>query len=392
MAKDTRFATPKPLSSHGPARIIAMCNQKGGVGKTTTTINLAASLVEYGRRVLLIDYDPQGALSAGLGIQAKEGETIYDLMKKPSLETKDFIRHTKVEGLDVIPADIDLSAAEMTLVTEFDRERILKKILKKVQNDYDVIFIDCQPSLGLLTVNALTAAHGVIIPLAAEFFALRGVKILEDIMPKLVNLAPDAVFLLVTNPCDVLAYAAVQISGLPANNVFSSGTVLDSSRLRWQLAERAGVSTESVHAMIVGEHGDSEFPLWSEAKIGPIKLSEWKVGNRSLHPEELDEIADQVKNAAYKVIEGKGATNYAIGLSAARIVEAVLRDESVILPVSSVLTDYLGISDVALSVPTVVNRQGASKTIPMEMSATELTKLQASANALKASIASLGIN
>jgi L-lactate dehydrogenase len=222
--------------------------------------------------------------------------------------------------------------------------------------------------------------------------AATNVKILEDIMPKLVNLAPDAVFLLVTNPCDVLAYAAVQISGLPANKVFSSGTVLDSSRLRWQLAERAGVSTESVHAMIVGEHGDSEFPLWSEAKIGPIKLSEWKVGNRSLHPEELDVIADQVKNAAYKVIEGKGATNYAIGLSAARIVEAVLRDESVILPVSSVLTDYLGISDVALSVPTVVNRQGASKTIPMEMSATELTKLQASANALKASIASLGIN
>ena len=181
-AKDTRFPTPKPLANHGPARIIAMCNQKGGVGKTTTTINLAASLVEYGRRVLLIDYDPQGALSAGLGIQAKEGETIYDLMKNPNLETKDFIRHTKVEGLDVIPADIDLSAAEMTLVTEFDRERILKKILKKVQNDYDVIFIDCQPSLGLLTVNALTAAHGVIIPLAAEFFALRGVKILEDII------------------------------------------------------------------------------------------------------------------------------------------------------------------------------------------------------------------
>jgi L-lactate dehydrogenase len=144
--------------------------------------------------------------------------------------------------------------------------------------------------------------------------------------------------------------------------------------------------------MIVGEHGDSEFPLWSEAKIGPIKLSEWKVGNRALHPEDLDEIADNVKNAAYKVIEGKGATNYAIGLSAARIVEAVLRDESVILPVSSVLTNYLGVSDVALSVPTIVNRQGASKTIPMEMSANELTKFQASATALKASIASLGLS
>lgn len=222
--------------------------------------------------------------------------------------------------------------------------------------------------------------------------AATNVKILRELMPNLVSLSPDAVFLLVTNPCDVLAYAAVQFSGLPANKVFSSGTVLDSSRLRWQIAERVGVSTESVHAMIVGEHGDSEFPLWSEAKIGPIKLSEWKVGNRSLHSEELDEIAENVKNAAYKVIEGKGATNYAIGLSAARIVEAVLRDESVILPVSSVLTDYQGISDVALSVPTIVNRQGAFKALPMEMSSNELAKLQNSASALKTAIANLGLN
>lgn len=223
--------------------------------------------------------------------------------------------------------------------------------------------------------------------------AATNIKILKSLMPDLVRLAPDAIFLLVTNPCDVLAYAAVQISGLPANRVFSSGTVLDSSRLRWQLAEKVGVSTSSVHAMIVGEHGDSEFPLWSEAKIGPVKLSEWRVANRTpLSLEELDEIALSVKNAAYKVIEGKGATNYAIGLSAARIVEAILRDESVILPVSSVLTDYLGVSDVALSVPTVVNRQGAARTIPMEMSANELTKFIASANALKASIANLGLN
>ncbi len=223
--------------------------------------------------------------------------------------------------------------------------------------------------------------------------AATNIKILNVLMPDLVQLAPDAIFLLVTNPCDVLAYAAVQISGLPSNRVFSSGTVLDSSRLRWQLAEKIGVSTESVHAMIVGEHGDSEFPLWSEAKIGPVKLSEWRVGNHApLNLTELDEIADSVKNAAYKVIEGKGATNFAIGLSAARIVEAILRDESVILPVSSVLTNYLGVSDVALSVPTIVNRQGASKTVPMEMSSNELTKFQASAAALKASIASLGLN
>ncbi len=182
MAKDNRFPKPKPLTSHGPARIIAMCNQKGGVGKTTTTINLGAAMVEYGRRVLLVDFDPQGALSAGLGIIAHEGQTIYDLMLKSDLDPNDVIRHTKIEGLDVIPANIDLSAAEMTLVSEFDRERILKRILKKVSANYDLILIDCQPSLGLLTVNALTAAHGVMIPLAAEFFALRGVAILEDII------------------------------------------------------------------------------------------------------------------------------------------------------------------------------------------------------------------
>ena len=223
--------------------------------------------------------------------------------------------------------------------------------------------------------------------------AATNVGILKQLMPQLVALAPDAIFLLVTNPCDVLAYAAVRFSGLPANRVFSSGTVLDSSRLRWVLAERIGVSTESVHAMIVGEHGDSEFPLWSEAKIGPVSLADWKVGGRApLSQDELDEIARQVKNAAYKVIEGKGATNYAIGLSAARIVEAVLRDESVILPVSSVLSDYLAVSNVALSVPTVVNRRGAAQQIPMQMNDSELAKFHASAAALKNSIATLGLD
>ena len=181
---DTRFPTPKPLSSHGPARIIAMCNQKGGVGKTTTSINLGAALVEYGRKVLLVDFDPQGALSAGLGIVAHDGLTIFDLMQKDELNPHDAIRKTSVENLDVIAANIDLSAAEMNLVNEYDREKILKRILKKVQDEYDVVIIDCQPSLGLLTVNALTAAHGVLIPLACEFFALRGVAILEGIIKK----------------------------------------------------------------------------------------------------------------------------------------------------------------------------------------------------------------
>lgn len=181
---DTRFATPKPLTSHGPARIIAMCNQKGGVGKTTTSINMAAALAEFGRRVLLVDFDPQGALSAGLGVNAHDAITIYDLMLDRSIDPKTAIAQTSFPNLDVIPANIELSAAEMKLVNEIAREQILAKILKQVAEDYDAIIIDCQPSLGLLTVNALTAAHGVMIPLATEFFALRGVAILEDIIGK----------------------------------------------------------------------------------------------------------------------------------------------------------------------------------------------------------------
>jgi chromosome partitioning protein len=181
---DTRFATPKPLKTHGPARIIAMCNQKGGVGKTTTSINMSAALAEYGRKVLLIDFDPQGALSAGLGINAHDATTIYDLMLDRTIDPHSAIAHTNNPNLDVIPANIELSAAEMKLVNEIAREQILARILKQVADDYDAIIIDCQPSLGLLTVNALTAAHGVMIPLATEFFALRGVAILEDIINK----------------------------------------------------------------------------------------------------------------------------------------------------------------------------------------------------------------
>lgn len=178
------FPTPKPLKTHGPARIIAMCNQKGGVGKTTTSINLAASLAEMGRKVLAVDFDPQGALSAGLGIQTHDVTTIYDLMLSRNLDVKEAIQHSKIPGLDVIPANIDLSAAEVHLVNEVAREQILAGVLKNVANDYDVIIVDCQPSLGLLTVNALTAAHGVLIPLECEFFALRGVALLIETVDK----------------------------------------------------------------------------------------------------------------------------------------------------------------------------------------------------------------
>lgn len=179
------FPEPERLSGHGPARIIAMCNQKGGVGKTTTTINLAACLAEYGRRVLIVDFDPQGAASVGLGINPHElDRTVYNLLMERSADIHDIIVPTNVEGLHMLPANIDLSAAEVQLVGEVARESVLSRVLRPVLDEYDVILVDCQPSLGLLTVNALTAAHGVLIPLECEFFALRGVALLVETIEK----------------------------------------------------------------------------------------------------------------------------------------------------------------------------------------------------------------
>lgn len=178
------FPEPTPLTSHGPARVIALCNQKGGVGKTTTTISLGAALAEYGRRVLAIDFDPQGALSAGLGVASHDVPTIYDLLIGREKDIHAAIQSTSTPRLDVVPANIDLSAAEVHLVNEVAREQILARVLRPVLDEYDVILVDCQPSLGLLTVNALTAAHGVLIPLECEYFALRGVALLVETIDK----------------------------------------------------------------------------------------------------------------------------------------------------------------------------------------------------------------
>jgi chromosome partitioning protein len=176
---------PKPLSSHGPAVVISMCNQKGGVGKTTSTINLGAALAEYGRKVLLVDLDPQGALSAGLGVPHYElTHTVHNLMVEPRVGIDDVIVHTRVDGMDLVPSNIDLSAAEIQLVNEVGREQTLARALAPAQARYDYILIDCQPSLGLLTVNALACSQGVIIPTECEFFSLRGLALLTDTVDK----------------------------------------------------------------------------------------------------------------------------------------------------------------------------------------------------------------
>ncbi len=195
----TEFPVPPALNATGPARIVALCNQKGGVGKTTTSVNLAAAFAEYGRKVLLVDFDPQGAASAGLGVNSHELDTtVYDLLMGPKVDAASVIVPTALDGLDVLPANIDLSAAEVQLVGEVARESALARALRSVADDYDLILIDCQPSLGLLTVNALVASHGVVIPLACEYFALRGVALLVDTVSKVQDrlnpkLAMDAI-------------------------------------------------------------------------------------------------------------------------------------------------------------------------------------------------------
>jgi chromosome partitioning protein len=179
------FPVPQPLLEHGPARTVAICNQKGGVGKTTTTINLGAALAEQGRKVLLVDFDPQGALSVGLGINPHDVDgTIYNLLMDGDITAHDVLCKTGVDGMDLLPSNIDLSGAEVQLVHEVGREYVLGGVLEPMRSEYDVIMIDCQPSLGLLTINALATADGVLIPLECEYFAMRGVALLMETIEK----------------------------------------------------------------------------------------------------------------------------------------------------------------------------------------------------------------
>jgi chromosome partitioning protein len=176
---------PGPRTSHGPAKVVAMCNQKGGVGKTTSTINLGAALADYGRRVLLVDMDPQGALSAGLGVPHYELEkTIHNVLVEPRVSIDDVLLSTRVKHMDLVPSNIDLSAAEIQLVNEVGREQTLGRALHPVLDRYDYVLIDCQPSLGLLTVNGLACSDGVVIPTECEYFSLRGLALLTDTVEK----------------------------------------------------------------------------------------------------------------------------------------------------------------------------------------------------------------
>lgn len=280
---------------------------------------------------------------------------------------------------DIDEDKVSAEAADLSHGTQFTPS-------SQVDGSSDVAIVK-DSSVVIITAGAKQKPGQTRLELAAV-----NVRILTDLLPKLLEQAPNAVYVLVTNPCDVLTVVAQQISGLPASQVFSTGTMLDTSRLRRMIADKVGVAQSNVHATIMGEHGDTEFPVWSTATIGTIPIREWRdhEGNLVFTEKVLAELGEDATHAAYKIIEGKGATNYAIGLTGARLTEALLGRQRTILPLSSVLQDFHGVSGIALSVPSIVSGRGIERVLDVPMDASEITMLRRSAQALKASLRSLG--
>lgn len=221
--------------------------------------------------------------------------------------------------------------------------------------------------------------------------AAANVGILKEMLPRLTAAAPNAILLLVTNPVDVITYATLKLTGLPPSRVIGSGTVLDSSRFRYLIAKRLRVATQNVHAYIAGEHGDSEVPLWSSATVSGIPLHEWAVQHHGkMTVRDRTEIFQNVKNAAYQIIQGKGATNYAIGLATAQILDAILRDQNRVLPVSSLVSKWRDIDDVCMSLPSIVGKNGIEPPLPIPVNANEEAGLKHSAETIRAAVTSVG--
>jgi L-lactate dehydrogenase len=334
------MSEPKPPDSAAERTLNPASTQRGnkigivGAGRVGTTVAYAALIRGVAKQISL--YDPTGTRVAAEVLDLNHG-----LMFAPM---------TAVEGSD----DLQVLAGSDVIVFA-----------------PGVSIVPGQTRLEIAAANA---------------------SMCRDLLPKIQAVAPGALILMVTNPVDVMTQIAITITGHEPACVFGSGTVLDSSRFRFVLARHFGVSVQSVHAYIVGEHGDSEIPLWSSANIGNVQLDQWSVRGhgRPLTETEKQEIFDSVKNAGYKVLAGKGATNYAIGLATVSILEAVFHDEGRVLPVSSKLENYRGISGVCLSVPAIVDRCGVGAVIPVPIAASEEAGLQASAARIRAVVQSLG--
>jgi L-lactate dehydrogenase len=221
----------------------------------------------------------------------------------------------------------------------------------------------------------------------------RNTEIFKTIIPQIIKYNSSGILLIVSNPMDVLTYATLKISGFPPERIMGSGTVLDSSRFRYLISRHCGIDPRNIHAYIIGEHGDTEVPVWSLADVGGVPFARYcpVCGKGCAERGDLAKIFEEVRNAAYKIIEAKGATFYAIALALVRVVEAILRDENSVLPVSTLVNDYYGINDVCFGIPSIVGRNGVKQFLKMELSPDEQQQLRFSANTLRTIIDKLNL-
>lgn len=219
-------------------------------------------------------------------------------------------------------------------------------------------------------------------------------ELFKKIIPDIVKYSPDSVILVVSNPVDILSYVTYKVSGKKSNQVIGSGTVLDSARLRFLLGKECGIDPKSIHAYILGEHGDSEFPVWSKAMIGGTLFRKYclvcKEADKCDSESKLENIFNQVKNSAYKIIQDKGETSYGIGLALVKITQSVLRNENSVLPISYLVQDYLGMNDVYMSMPAIVNSSGVRDVLDLDLDEKERAAFKNSASALKRVLAEIG--
>ncbi|MGN0482559.1 MAG: L-lactate dehydrogenase [Lachnospiraceae bacterium] len=220
----------------------------------------------------------------------------------------------------------------------------------------------------------------------------KNVNIFKSIIPEIKKQECGGILLIVSNPVDILTYTALKLSGFPKERVIGSGTVLDTGRLKYELGEHLNVDSRSVHAFIIGEHGDSEIAAWSSVNVSGVPLDQFcEMRGHFEHEESMESIAERVKNSAYEIISKKNATYYGIAMAVRRICEAIIRDEKSILPVSSLIEGDYGINDVVLSLPAIVGKQGVQTRVPISLSEEETAKLHASADTLKEIIADLDL-
>lgn len=214
----------------------------------------------------------------------------------------------------------------------------------------------------------------------------KNTEVFKSIIPELVKYCRDSIFLVVTNPVDILTYVTYKISGLSKEKVIGSGTVLDTARFKYLLGEHVGIDPRNVHTYVLGEHGDTEVATWSITNIAGMEMENYCRTCGTCQGECKQKVFEEVRNAAYHIIERKGATYFAVALTVQRIVEAILRDENSILTVSSLINNLYGLNDVCLSLPTIVNSAGIKEVLYIELSATEKQALINSGNALKETI------